>query len=261
MDWLASPESSTGSRRASILRMADPLVILGLSYAGKEAVTVAGEFLTKILGPSASALGEGIAAPIDAWKERRVERAARTVSAAAQMVERARLTATPVTGRILLPLLEHASLEEDPELQIRWAALLANASTAPGRFLPAYVEILRQLTPLEAKILSWLFTFKVELEDDPDGDFTHYQDAHSFQIQERFQLSEHDYSLLVSDLDRLKLINGKRHARPLSTMEKMPEAHALHLGTQWMSKVEYNAIGLTALAKQFVKVCAPPAAL
>jgi hypothetical protein len=46
-------------------------------------------------------------------------------------------------------------LEEDDDLRAKWAALLANAATAEqgDYILPAYAEILRQLTPVQAKML------------------------------------------------------------------------------------------------------------
>ena len=67
--------------------MADPLVVLGVSYAGKEGVKVAAELIRDVLGPSAKALGKGIAAPIEAWATQRTERALTVVINAVEMVE------------------------------------------------------------------------------------------------------------------------------------------------------------------------------
>jgi hypothetical protein len=65
----------------------------------------------------------------------------------------------PVPLKTLVQLLQYASLEEDAELQERWAALLANAAVrdvakANGS---TFSEILRQLTPNEAKFLDALY--------------------------------------------------------------------------------------------------------
>src|SRR3954462_5303831 len=77
----------------------DPLVILGLSYAGKEAVAVVGEFTKKIFGPSAEALGNGISVPFVQGAESRAERAKQVVIDAATMVDAAGQAAQAVPGR------------------------------------------------------------------------------------------------------------------------------------------------------------------
>ena len=63
-----------------------------------------------------------------------------------------------VAPHLLFPILEAASLQEDEELQDRWACLLANAAR-PGRaddVLPSFVEVLKQLSPFEAQCLKKL---------------------------------------------------------------------------------------------------------
>src|SRR5581483_8633125 len=62
----------------------------------------------------------------------------------------------PVPGRLLLPILEKGSLEEDGDLQQRWAALLANSAAQPENVLPAFVSILAELSPVEAALLERL---------------------------------------------------------------------------------------------------------
>jgi hypothetical protein len=57
--------------------------------------------------------------------------------------------------KILLPLLDAASLEEEPNMTARWAALLANAAD-PAQWVqiqPGFAEVLRQLTPTDARVL------------------------------------------------------------------------------------------------------------
>src|SRR5438552_1884807 len=113
--------------------MADPLTILGLSYAGKEAIAVVGEFALEIFGPSARAVGKGIAAPLEAWAERRVEATKSVIVDAALQVQAAGGNPHPVPGRVLMPLLEKASLEEDHELRRRWVATGQRCDRAGGR--------------------------------------------------------------------------------------------------------------------------------
>ncbi len=140
----------------------DSLIILGAAYAGKEAVGVIAELMKEMLGPSARAIGKGIAAPIEAWAERRVKSASDTVFTAARTIADSGGTARPVPGRILGPLLEKSSLEEEPDLRARWAALLANASMTPDAVLPSFVSILGELSPIEARLLQRIYELSIQ---------------------------------------------------------------------------------------------------
>jgi hypothetical protein len=70
----------------------------------------------------------------------------------------------PVPGRILWPLLERGSVEEDRDLSERWAALLANASMQTTTVLPAFVTILGELSHTEARLLSQFYAITTEIE-------------------------------------------------------------------------------------------------
>jgi hypothetical protein len=94
----------------------DPVAILGLSYAGKEAVSVVSEFVKEIFGPSAKALGDGIAAPLKVWAEQRHQRAGRLVIDAAMVLDHVGVKANAVPGEILIPLLQAGSATEQPEV-------------------------------------------------------------------------------------------------------------------------------------------------
>ena len=140
----------------------------------------------------------------------------------------------------MFPIVQNASLEEDDSLRGKWSALLANAALS-DKILPAYAEILRQLTPPQARILDHLkergealggsdrpITFVVEREE----------------LMGLFDLSRADYTLLVSDLDRLNLIDPRR----LSYEDAWKERDAL-----------YERFRLTALSLGFLGAVTPPA--
>ena len=67
------------------------------------------------------------------------------------------MPAQPVPPRLFLPMLEAASIEGDEDLHTRWAALLANAAASPESVHPSYIEVLKQLTPVEARLLDALY--------------------------------------------------------------------------------------------------------
>jgi hypothetical protein len=62
-----------------------------------------------------------------------------------------------VPPRLFLPMIENASMQDDEDLHTRWAALLANAAASPDSVHPSFIEVLRQLTPRDAKLLDELY--------------------------------------------------------------------------------------------------------
>src|SRR5216684_2604879 len=82
----------------------------------------------RMLGPAADELAE-------MWRDQvrlyRYERQLTCVKKAERMAEKAGFTPQAVPPKILFPLLEGASFEENENLHDMWAALLANAAS-PG---------------------------------------------------------------------------------------------------------------------------------
>ena len=63
----------------------------------------------------------------------------------------------PVSPAIGIPLLRHAVLQDDEDMQELWAQLLATAATDSNSIHPGFAEVLKQLTPDEARKLSHLY--------------------------------------------------------------------------------------------------------
>lgn len=117
---------------------------------------VAKPFLAKLLGPAADELGE---IGRDYVKGYRAKNAGRTLAAADELLTITGREAQVVPLKVLEPLLNAASLEEDETLAAKWAALLANAADPAQRVLvqPGFAEVLRQLTPSDALLLESLY--------------------------------------------------------------------------------------------------------
>lgn len=109
----------------------------------------------RMLGPAADELAERWR---DDVRRYRYGRQIRCVKKAEQMARDAGFTPKAVPIKLLFPLLEDASLEEDENLHNMWAALLANASS-PDRaekVRPEFLGILKQMSPDAAALLSWM---------------------------------------------------------------------------------------------------------
>ncbi|WP_047497257.1 Abi-alpha family protein [Terriglobus sp. TAA 43] len=111
----------------------------------------------RMLGPASDEIAEMMRDQIRLY---RYERQLACVEKAAKMAESAGIKTGPVAPKILFPLLEGASFEENEEIHTMWATLLANAASLSGvdEVRPAYIAMLKQLAIDEARLLNELFS-------------------------------------------------------------------------------------------------------
>lgn len=104
--------------------------------------------LSQFLGPGAKYLGE-----------QALERGKQIATKATAYLATVGREPQPVEPKILLPLVQAASLETDKTLAEKWAALLANAADPAQRVevQPGFAEVLRQLTPMDALVLDYIY--------------------------------------------------------------------------------------------------------
>jgi len=142
--------------------MTDPELVDGalklaeLKYVGEPVARTAGNLAERAVGPSFDELGMTLREWFVEWKRERAGRAAQIVLDATASIHRRGLTPQTVPGRIIWPILERGSLEEEPDLYRRWVASLASAGTKPDDFSHAFTNILAALSPREAAILDFI---------------------------------------------------------------------------------------------------------
>jgi hypothetical protein len=114
-------------------------------------------FLRTLLGPATVEVGELLA---DKIRVRRFKNQVHVLRLAQEMLESAGLKAQQVNLRTLVPLLERASLEENPDIQQMWAALLANASqtTVSGALQTICIRVLSGISSYEARMLQFIYS-------------------------------------------------------------------------------------------------------
>ena len=110
------------------------------------------DVMNKLFGPAATEIGLSWGEAFRVW---RLKRTVRLLEEVKQIASDAGLDLKPVAPRLLFPILEAASLEDDEDLRQRWVALLTNAARTDfdNEVLPAFPDILKQLTSQEAKFL------------------------------------------------------------------------------------------------------------
>ena len=105
----------------------------------------------RMLGPAAEELAE-------MWRDQvrlyRYGRQLKCVQKDERMVREAGFTPQAVPPKILFPLLEGASFEEDEGLHTMWAALLANTSSEAKSVRLGFISLLRAMAPDEAELLN-----------------------------------------------------------------------------------------------------------
>src|SRR5688500_3646557 len=108
--------------------MNDPISVKGLAAADKALSEGAG-LLARVLGPAADEVGAVLAEKVRGFFGRNVRAVAQR---AEDMLAAAGKEPQEIAMRDAVPLLEGARAEDDPAMQERWAALLANASLSEG---------------------------------------------------------------------------------------------------------------------------------
>jgi Abortive infection alpha len=118
----------------------------------------AARFAEQITGTARGELGAWMA---DHIRLKRMRSQLKILTKADEFARTAGFEPKIVNLKMLVPLLEAGSLEEedDEDMARQWAALLANASRrdAEPDTRPSFVAVLSTLTPTEAKILDYLY--------------------------------------------------------------------------------------------------------
>jgi hypothetical protein len=125
-----------------------------LAKIAEKLLEPANDLIKRIGGPVADEIGEYLAASVRPYT---VVRKVEAVKKAQRMLQARGLSTHAVPPRLLLPILEGASIEDEEDLHTKWSALLANAASS-HKVHPSYIEILKQLTPEDARFLDKLYT-------------------------------------------------------------------------------------------------------
>jgi len=235
-------------------------VIVGLRTIGKPAGELVKDFVGRIFAPVGDALGQAMAHPIVEWNKRRAATAEQLLSASAQILEDAGCEPQPVPPYILLPLLEKGSLVEDSDLQAIWSQLLASAASAvPGLAVwPSFPQILSELSPQEAKLLSWIYSGIQSRQD--QGEFGGTAYLWLYYEQNKIERTP-AWAVMEDNIIRLQLL---RRTHPVLTGGDLKDALARikrptsHFDDIPLKDARMAGEIVTALGAAFMKACAGP---
>jgi hypothetical protein len=119
---------------------------------------IAKDFIQKIITPPLEEVGNLLADQVKLW---RFKNQISIITKADQYLKNKNIHTKKVSLKILAPLLEACSLEEDQSLQDKWAALLANTSTENTLVEEStlFVHILSQLSRKDADVFEVIYKY------------------------------------------------------------------------------------------------------
>ena len=132
-----------------------------LIKAGTQALIEGGmkpfsDLIRTVLGPAAEEAGAMFQEHVRSY---RIQRQIRLWAQTQKALEALGVKPRQVPLRLLAPIIENASVEDDDDLQDIWANLLANAAGSEGvaEVHPSFPGILKDFTPQDAKFLDSLY--------------------------------------------------------------------------------------------------------
>jgi hypothetical protein len=199
------------------------------------------KLVDQLLGPAATEIGLSLGDSLKVWRAKRRIHLFQKVQ---RFVNQSGADIKPVATRLFFPILEAASIEDDDEMQTRWAALLANEALATGSVHPSFIDILKQLAPEDARLLDKVF------------DWSEAHPGHPLQwwLIDRKQQQGETNEVPVSNLVRLGLI-----VSDYTLMEGEKKLKFVGTSPQVVSTPELGQRQkLSAVAINFVKACRGP---
>lgn len=124
-----------------------------------ETINKAADLVHRLTGPVCDDIGAMIS---DSMKPYRAKNLVNTLRKTERILREAGLSANAVPTRLLFPIVEASSIEDDETLQEMWAGLLATASQQTNSVSPSFIETLKQLTPDDARHLEVVCQNSVE---------------------------------------------------------------------------------------------------
>jgi hypothetical protein len=218
------------------------------------ALTTVTDLLKTLAGPAFEEFGAILG---DKAKIYRLKNFIKTAEKSKQILDEAGLKPESVPSRLLLPIIENCSVEDNDDLQERWAGLLASASQESDSLSPSFVETLKQLTPREAKHLDYVFaeSSKGQKKRPTKDDQIPYRvltaaaaaPAGALETYERLGLIRRDYAVSLDN--RASGFNSKNLEAALSDIESALDS---------LDAEVKHAFCFTAYALSFFRACRGP---
>jgi hypothetical protein len=161
------------------------------------------------------------------------------IKKAQKIIETSGLTKQQVPLKVLIPLLDSSSLEEDSSMQEKWASLLAHVATGFNGIKANYVEILKELSPLEVYILDTMYSNAYTEGNIEKRALMQFGKA---EICKSFNISNQECDLIIQNFYRLGICQP-------------PGSSGIMFGDERVGLQTTNVFELTSLGFHFIESC------
>ena len=179
--------------------------LLGIGKAVEALTDPVTDLLKRIAGPACDEIGLTLQDRVHVWRAKRAHKLGEKFLKSCQ--ERG-IEPKQVDLKILLPILNYASVEVDEDLHTMWANLLTNAADpAHDEVLPSFPDVLKQLTKRAALFLDAFYDL-IQKQQTTDRDYAlSYVGVQSVYLDAvRNPAPESEFKIVLDDLLRMGLV-------------------------------------------------------
>jgi hypothetical protein len=156
----------------------------------------------------------------DTLKFKRWERQVSLIDKAEKIITRKNLVdkMRPISPNLALPIFQYASLEENESLHDIWANLLVTALD-PSCEIPrsAFIDIIRQLEPVDIKILNLLYrNYLIKFKDKVEKEKKSSEFGKDYYLRSKYGDNYDEKNVKKDDLKRWKEMVDESHDRTLT---------------------------------------------
>jgi hypothetical protein len=154
-------------------------------------------------------------------------------------IEASGLPKKQIPLKVLVPIIQNSSLEEDTTMQDKWSSMLANAGTGNVEVSPNYAAILNELSPIEVSILEKIFN-----EVNRESDYVKRKELQfdASKLKSLLSISDERMDLIIENLYRLNLFQA-------------PAGHGVAVGEYKFALRTTKVFEFTTLGYEFVRAC------
>ena len=224
--------------------MSNEIAVEASKEAAKQLAKKAAEFLEKIVNKPLSELG-------DLWTDEiryfRFKNQVDIMLKAKKLLEDRGIQPQNISLKTLAPLIEYSSWEENLTMQEKWASLLANAANPLMGHdnEQSYVEILNQMSPIQANILDLVYDHYLN-NDSKNKRSIHY--SKDKLVENIKNINPESIDISIENLYRLNLLKP-----PLGMTMGLPLPISKEGGQVALQTTEEFRISLLGI--DFVKHC------
>lgn len=154
-------------------------------------------------------------------------------------IESSGLTKKQIPLKVLVPIIQNSSLEEEDNMQEKWANMLANAATGRIDISPNYAGILNELSTIEVKLLEQIYKESMKETDYHKRKNIQFDTS---KVIKFLSVDDQKIDLIIENLYRLNLLQP-------------PAGSGIKVGEYKFALRTTKIFEFTTLGYEFVKSC------